>query len=162
MNSLTEGVFSLCLYAAVIGIVSLLLPSGDIGDTVRKGSRLLLIALGIRLIFSFASIDWKSMTDLETSDASKAEDYVSLRLAEPICDAVEEQVKEILTQFGISGGQIRIDCNKGSYGDVSLQHISVIIPHGFEEKRASLKRMLLKKFDVFCDVTVEEESDGSE
>lgn len=162
MSEVLRGGYALCLLAVGIGVISLLLPNGDIGDTVRRGSRLLLILFAVRMVFSLAHVDWQESEPLSTPDTAQAEDYVSQRLAQPICEAVEEQVREILTQFGISGGQIRIDCNKGRYGDLSLEHITVILPHEAEEKRASIKRMLLKKFDVFCDVSIEEESNGSE
>ena len=49
--------------------------------------------------------------------------------------------------------------HKGKYGNVTLKHISVYIPKEHAADTQMIKNLLLKRFDVFCDVAVAEDED---
>lgn len=158
MSVVSQTASSLCLFAVVLGVIHFLLPHDGIGEYVRMGGRILMVALTAQLLLTVPNMDWKPSDDAPVS-ADHPEQYLSDRLAESASKPIEEEVRKSLSQFGINHGQIRIDFDKSDYGDITLAHISVGIPKDNESDKAALKRLLLNRFGVFCDVYLLEETD---
>ena len=144
MNALAEGIAAVCTFGVVLGGVSLLLPESPLGETVKRGGRVLLIAILLQ-------------TALQT--IVDTEDYLTRRLSEEIADQVEEKVRQTLLQFDISDAAVRIDLEREEDGALALSHIAVGIPERFRSDRQSVKDLLLKRFEVFCDVYLQEEAE---
>ena len=162
MSALRECVSALCTFGVVLGVVFLLLPKDSLGDYVRIGGRMLMVGLALQLLFSFPAIDWEGLTASGTAQTVDAEHYISDRLAESARGPIEDEVKKVLGQFGINHGQIRIEFVKGKFGELSLAHISVGVPKALAGDRLALKRLLLSRFDVYCDVYLLEEPEDED
>ena len=152
MSAWGESVSALCVFGVMLGAVFLLLPQDGAGDYVRVGGRVLLAGLAMQMFLSLPVPDWSALSQSGMDQTVDAEHYVSERMAESIRASVEEEVKRTLGQFGINHGQIRIEFDKGEYGALSLAHISVGVPAEWSGGRLAIKRLLLSRFDVYCDV----------
>lgn len=157
MSALGQSVSALCLFGVVLGAVRLLLPQDGAGNVVRAGGRMLMAGLALQLLLSFPSLDFEALSSSAAEPPVDAEHYVSDRLAESMRGPIEEEVRKVLAQFGINHGQIRIEFDRGQYGELSLSHISVGVPKSCAGDRLALKRLLLSRFEVYCDVYLLEE-----
>ncbi|MBP5618654.1 MAG: hypothetical protein J6X61_05885 [Clostridia bacterium] len=162
MSALGECVSALCVFGVVLGVVSLLLPQDGLGDFARMGGRLLMVGLALKLLLAFPAIDWETLAASQAEPTVDAEHYISDRLAESARGPIEDEVKKVLGQFGINHGQIRIEFDKGDHGALSLAHIGVGVPKAYAADRLAIKRLLLSRFDVYCDVYLLEEPENED
>ncbi len=153
MNGWQEAVASLCAVAVVGSVIKILLPDNSLGKGMRSVVNLLVAAVIINAIISLCGISFDGYEYEFPMTSDEAEDYLTDRTVESLTDEIEASVESILHQFGIKHGQISIDFNKGRYSDVTLKHISVYIPKEHAADRQLIKKTLLEKFDVFCDVS---------
>ena len=159
MSGWQEAICSLCLVSVIGAAVRLLLPSNSLGANMKMVINLIITAALISSVLSLFDYAPIITDDNDLSLGMEAETYLTDRVANSLTEETEKIVKDTLQQFGIKHGQISIDFNKSKYGNITLKHILVYIPKEYSSDKQSIKNILLKKFDVFCDVAVMEEND---
>ncbi len=159
MSGWQNAISALCIVSVIGAAVQLLLPSNSLGKNMKTVINLVIAAALIGSIMSMLGQAPKLPEYSEDFDSQQAESYLTDRVVSSLTEETERTVLDTLQQFGIKNGQISIEFNKGKYGNVSLKHISVYIPKEHEADTQMIKNLLLKRFDVFCDVAISEEKD---
>lgn len=157
MSALQSAVTVVCIVCVVAATVRLLLPDNAIGSCMKTVLNLLIAAAVVQSFLSAIGVvsEWPELS--YQTDSEQAEQYLTDRMVETLTEEAERIIRETLQQFGIKNGQISIDFSKEKYGSVQLEHISVYIPKEYAGYQQSVKKLLLERFDVFCDVSVAEE-----
>ncbi len=151
MNALTSAAINICIIAVAGAIVKILIPDCSLTKNMNMVINLILATVILTSVIPIFSQGIELDTD-KISNEDYASDYTTDRITNTISDSIENEVKQTLKQFGINNGQISIDFYKGNYGSVELKHISVIVPKEYAKHCHSIKKILLNKFDVYCDV----------
>ena len=159
MSGWQNAVSTLCIVSVIGAAVQLLLPSNSLGKNMKTVINLVIVASLIGSIMSMLAQAPKLPEYSENFDSQQAESYLTDRVVSSLTEETESTILDTLQQFGIKNGQISIEFNKGKYGNVTLKHISVYIPKEHAADTQMIKNLLLKRFDVFCDVAVAEDED---
>ena len=159
MSGWQNAISALCIVSVIGAVVQLLLPSNSLGKNMKTVINLVIVASLIGSIMSLVGETPKVPEFSGNYDSQQAESYLTNRVVSSLTEETERTVLDTLQQFGIKNGQISIEFNKGKYGNVTLKHISVYIPKEHAADTQMIKNLLLKRFDVFCDVAVAEDED---
>lgn len=159
MSGWQNAISALCIVSVIGAAVQLLLPSNSLGKNMKTVINLVIVASLIGSIMSLLGETPKVPEFSGNYDCQQAESYLTNRVVSSLTEETESTVLDTLQQFGIKNGQISIEFNKGKYGNVTLKHISVYIPKEHAADTQMIKNLLLKRFDVFCDVAVAEDED---
>lgn len=159
MSGWQNAVTALCVVSVIGAIVRLLLPDNSLGASMKTVINLVVAAVVINSVLTLLGTLPDTPEYTYRSDNQQTEAYLTDRVVKSLTEETEKIVLDTLQQFGIKHGQISIDFNKGSYGNVTIKHILVYIPKEHAEDKQKLKNILLERFDVFCDVAVLEETD---
>ncbi len=159
MSGWQNAVTALCVVSVIGAAVRLLLPNNSLGASMKTVINLVVTAVVINSALTLLGKLPETPEYTYSSDNQQAEAYLTDRVVRSLTEEIENTVLDTLQQFGIKNGQISIDFNKGSYGNVTLKHILVYIPKEHAADKQRLKNLLLERFDVFCDVAVLEDAD---
>ena len=159
MSGWQNAISALCIVSVIGAVVQLLLPSNSLGKNMKTVINLVIVASLIGSIMSMLAQAPKLPEYSENFDSQQAESYLTDRVVSSLTEETESTILDTLQQFGIKNGQISIEFNKGKYGNVTLKHISVYIPKEHAADTQMIKNILLKRFDVFCDVAIAEDED---
>ena len=152
MKNVITAVTDVCTVAVIAAIIRVVLPRGSLGKLMSAVCNLVIAAAVVTSAISLTGADLSNLFTYENQEYDFSNDYVEKRIAGRISDDIQAQIEKTLSDFGITNGQISIEFDRGSYGNLKLEHISVKLPKGNSQYVMSIKQLLNDKFDVYCDV----------
>lgn len=126
---LKQWALSICAAAVAVGIIQMTLPSMKLKNAITTVLSLLLLITIVSPIIKFANtpIDFDAQPPSSGQIELSAEDYA----LEAVRYSLVSKVKNILSQIGINGGEVRIDIDvTGSAYNVTS--ITVYLPAEYE------------------------------